>query len=258
MPSCFRRFRFVLIVLLLSTQTGCLHWMRAYQTYLQMDSFDRYFSISSQQDFTVHFKEPKLYNEDFVALAKLHASTEQTLADGSLWHYRFNKVDSNNQPLQPAVSFYFDLRFNQETKITDWTFSNLFLQIAPPAFLEASIRSLGGAEINEAKQQLRARADAVEKIADKLPLKPKVIAQLGEPILITQEDKQEIYEYRFKLDANAIESGYEDRAVSEVKLTFDKSSQELIKMAGRFAGLKIAINYRVFQEQTADKQAEFN
>jgi hypothetical protein len=37
-----------------------------------------------------------------------------------------------------------------------------------------------------------------------------------------------------------------------VKLTFDKSSEELIRMAGRFAGLKISINYRKFLEDDDD------
>ena len=55
--------------------------MRAYQTYLQMNEFDRNFSIIAKDDFTVHFKNPKLLSEDFVSLAKLHASSEEFNAD---------------------------------------------------------------------------------------------------------------------------------------------------------------------------------
>ncbi len=115
--------------------------------------------------------------------------------------------------------------------------------------------SLGGAEINEEKQQLRAKADQMEKIAAKLPKKEVVIKQLGEPLEITDEDKQEIYKYNFRLDARNIEEGYEDRALSEVKLTFDKATRDLVKMSGRFAGLKISINYRNFQEEDDQKVA---
>jgi len=49
-----------------------------------------------------------------------------------------------------------------------------------------------------------------------------------------------------------LEEGYEDRALSEVKLTFDKKTQELIKMAGRFAGLKVSINYKKFLDAKPD------
>jgi hypothetical protein len=50
----------------------------------------------------------------------------------------------------------------------------------------------------------------------------------------------------FLLDTPRIEKGYEDNAVSEVKLTFAKNTQALIIMAGKFAGLKVSIDYRKF------------
>jgi hypothetical protein len=224
--------------------------MRAYQTYLQMSEFDRYFSITAKNDFTVHFKNPKLLSEDFVSLAKLHASKEEKTADGGkVWNYIFRKVDKDNKLITPEIHFFFDLTFNKLDKISDWTFSSLFLQIAPAEFLEASFRSLGGAEINEEKQQLRAKAEFKEKIAADLPKKSTVVKHLGEPLEITDEDQQEVYFYKFRLDAKDIEEGYEDRAISEVRLTFDKTTKELIKMSGRFAGLKISINYRDYKNE---------
>lgn len=248
MHSFKRYLRFCLAFFLLLSQTACVHWWHAYQTYLQMDEFDRYFAVTAKEDFTVHFKEPKLLSEDFVSLAKLHASSEETTPTGKKWRYWFRKIDKQGKQISPEISFYLDLAFDKQDKITDWTFSSLFLQIAPPEFLEASFRSLGGAEINEEKQQLRAKASNMEKIAAKLPKKAVVIAQLGEPLEITREDELEIYNYHFRLDAKEIEEGYEDRALSEVKLFFDKTTTELVKMSGRFAGLKISINYRNFQE----------
>jgi hypothetical protein len=243
-----RFLRLLLVFALLSTLTGCLYWMRAYQTYLQMSEFDRYFSIISKDDFTVHFKEPKMFSEDFVSLAKLHASKEEPNSEGKVWHYLFRKVDKDNKLVTPEVRFYFDLHFNKLDKLTDWTFSSLFLKIAPPEFLEASFRSLGGAEINEEKQQMKAKAEFMGKISADLPKKATVLKHLGEPLEITVEEQQEIYFYKFILETKDIEEGYEDRAISEVRLSFDKNTQELVKMSGRFAGLKIAINYRDFLE----------
>ncbi|MEY4719001.1 MAG: hypothetical protein RL563_1619 [Pseudomonadota bacterium] len=246
-----RYLRWFLAFAVLALQTGCVYWWHAYQTYLQMDEFDQYFSVTAKEDFTVHFKEPKLLSEDFVSLAKLHASLEETSITGKKWRYWFRKIDKQGQLITPEVSFYLDLAFDKQEKIIDWTFSNLFLQIAPPEFLEASFRSLGGAEINEEKQQLKAKAANMEKIAAKLPKKAVVIERLGEPMEAEQEAEFEIYKYHFRLDAKEIEEGYEDRALSEVKLFFDKKTTELVKMSGRFAGLKISINYRNFQDEEA-------
>ncbi|MGY6277730.1 hypothetical protein [Methylomonas sp. MgM2] len=245
----------IVIAILLSTQTGCLEWFHAYQTYLQMEEFDRYFAVTSDDKFTVHFKDPKLFSEDFVALAKLHASSEENTAVGKRWLYWFHKLDKDNKVVNPEISFYCELIFNQEDKVIQWSFSKLFLQIAPPEFLEASFRSLGGAEINEGKKQLRAKAEFRDKVAADLPKKSAVLANLGEPLEIEDQDKEEIYKYQFRLDAKDVEEGYEDRTLSEVKLTFDKTTNELIKMAGRFAGLKLSINYRNYQEEDDSKVA---
>lgn len=244
-----RWIRLLLIAAILSTQTGCLEWWHAYQTYLQIKEFDSYFAVTSNDDFTVHFKQPRLFSQDFVALAKLQASSEQETADGKRWRYHFRKLDNENKPVAPEISFYCELAFDKDDKITAWTFSNLFLQIAPPEFLEASFRSLGGAQINEGKKQLRAKAALADKVAADLPKKAAVIAQLGEPLQIEDQPQQQIYHYLFRLQAREIQEGYEDRTLSEVRLMFDKSTNELVKMSGRFAGLKISINYRDYQEQ---------
>ncbi|WP_305908797.1 hypothetical protein Q9L42_008880 [Methylomarinum sp. Ch1-1] len=244
--------RLGLVFCLLSTMTGCFYWWRAYQTYLQMDEFDEHFAISVKDDFTVHFKDPILFSEDFVSLAKLHPSATETTGDGSLWRYRFRKVDEQGSIMRPEIKFSFALVFNRENRIVAWIFSPLFLQIAPPEFLELSFRSLGGAEINQGKRQLKVDTEHVQKIKADLPLKSVVVAQLGEPLEIEDQGEQEVYRYHFKLEAYDVEEGYEDRTLSEVKLTFDKQSQALVKMSGRFAGLKISINYRKYQQHRDD------
>ncbi|MDD5578381.1 MAG: hypothetical protein PHY16_03750 [Methylobacter sp.] len=247
--SIKRGFRFVCIIGLAISLSGCIYWWRAYQTYLQMDEFDRYFSILVTDNFTLQFKEPILYSKDFISLSKLQPSLNSPTAEGKHWRYWFRKVDANKKLIIPEVKFYSDLNFNKEDRITAWAFSSLFLQIAPPKFLEVSLRSLGGAEIDKEKMQLRADTALIDKISADLPKKSAVLAQLGAPLEIQDEKEQEVYIYHFLLETPAIEEGYEDRALSEVKLTFDKSTQELIKMAGRFAGLKVSINYRKFLDE---------
>jgi hypothetical protein len=244
------------LLVLACSLTGCIYWLRAYQTYLQMDEFDRYFKVVVSDDFTLQFKKPILYSDDFVALAKLHSSQETPTVEGKRWRYWFRKVDNNRKIVIPEVKFYSDLTFNKDDRITSWSFSSLFLQIAPPKFLEVSLRSLGGAEINEEKMQLRANTDLIDKIAEDLPQKAAVVAQLGEPLNVVKEQDQEIYIYNFLLETHDIEEGYEDRALSEVKLSFDKASGELTRMAGRFAGLKVSINYQKLVDKPGSKTAK--
>jgi len=242
-----KRFtRIISLVLLAGSLTGCMYWVRAYQTYLQMAKFDQYFSVVSADDFTLQFKKPILYSKDFVSLSRLYASEDMVTQEGRRWRYWFRKIDVNNNLIAPEISFYSDLNFNKEGLLTAWSFSSLFLKIAPAKFLEVSLRSIGGAEIDKENQQLRANSDLLIKISDQLPKKVSVITQLGEPLEIIDEGDREVYIYHFLLDTHHIEKGYEDRALNEIKIRFDKKNDELIGMSGRFAGLKVSIDYRNF------------
>lgn len=247
-----KTLRLISLVLIAISLTGCAYWLRAYQTYQQMGEFDKYFTVVAADDFTLNFKEPIMLSEDFVSLARLRPTEENAKSDSKHWRYWFRKVDGYKKVIKPEVSFYSDLNFNKNDKLYAWSFSPLFLDIAPPKFLEASLRSIGGGEINKGKMQLRGNTDAIEKIATDLPKKPTVVARLGEPFEIKKEKYYEVYVYRFMLDTKTIDEGFEDRALSEVKLSFNKKTQELVRMAGRFAGLKISINYKKFQDKSED------
>jgi len=250
-----KKFRLISMLIIALSLSGCMYWVRAYQTYLQMDEFDRHFSFSVTKDgdFTLNFKEPILFSEDFVSLSKLYASEDIATKDGGRrWRYWFRKLDAKGQIIKPEIKFYSELTFNKEKKITAWSFSSLFLEIAPQKFLEASLRAIGGGKIDKEKRQLRANPEGLEKIADQLPKKAAVIAKLGEPLKIVNEPEQEIYEYRFLLETHSIEKGYEDRAFNDVKITFNKKTQDLVKMSGRFAGLKASIDYRKLQKNPDD------
>jgi predicted phage tail protein len=221
-----------------------------------MDEFDQNFEISVTDEFTVHFKDPKLYSDDFISLSKLQPSEITQLDSGKKWRYWFRKVDQQGNVIQPEIKFYFDLKFNAENRLIEWIFSSLFLQIAPAEFLEISFRSLGSAEINKETRQLRANTDLVEKISSDLPKKTQILSQLGEPIKIKDKKTLEKYYYHFLLQTKEIENGYEDRTLNIVKLTFDKTSTDLVKMSGRFAGLKVSIDYRKYLENTEEHLAQ--
>jgi hypothetical protein len=245
-----RGLRIICLLALAGSLSGCIYWIRAYQTYLQMDEFDRYFAVVTGDDFTLQFKEPILYSKDFVSLSKLYSSQDTPTEQGRRWRYWYRKVDGNNKVIVPEIKFYSDLNFNKEGRIIAWSFSSLFLQI-----LEVSLRSIGGAEIDKEKKQLRANSKLIDKISEDLPKKSAVLAQLGAPLEIKDEGDLEVYIYHFLLETHHIEKGYEDRVLNEVKISFDKKTGELVRMSGRFAGLKISINYRKFLDENPDEPA---
>ena len=248
-------FRWIGLLLIISTLSGCFYWIRVYQTYLQMDEFDDNFSVTSSEVFNLNFKYPKLNSKDFISLLKVQPSSTSGTESDKQWRYLFKKIDKDWQLFKPEISFYFNLSFNSNDKLKQWTLSSLFLHIAPPEFLEVSIRSIAGAEIHKDTRQLKADTSLIEKISTDLPQKKQILSQLGDPIKINDKGENEIYLYHFLLETEDIEEGYEDRALSKIELTFDKKTDELIKMSGRFVGLKISIRYRNYLVEKKDTLA---
>jgi hypothetical protein len=244
----FAKFcRLVTILLLIGLISGCVYW-RLLQIKIQLNEFDQYFSVIVADDFTWHFKQPLVYSDDFTFLSKLQPSSIQPESNGQEWQYLFRKVNGQGKIFQPEVSYFFTLKFNQEQRLTDFSLSPLFLNMVPTKFLEASLRSLGSGDIYESTRQLKVSADKVLKISSNLPKQAKITQHFGQPIEITEEDGLDVYLYHFRLETPYIEKGYEDRALTVLKLWFDKKNQELVKFGGRFAGLKLRIDYREYQQ----------
>lgn len=235
--------RVLLVLVLLSSLTGCV-WWRLYQVYNQMAEFDVNFSVQVEESFILRFHDPVVYSEDLIFLAKLQPSSKIEEGGGQHWQYYFRKVDFNNQPLSPNVDFTWTLFFNPDNRLETAALSPIFLKIVPPAFLEVSIRSIAGATINTTERQLKADVSKVAKITVPLPSKNTILAVLGAPIMREKSPMGEVLSFRFLLASPDIDPGYGSRAISTVKLTFDPTTQELLRMSGRFAGLKIAINYQ--------------
>ncbi|MEN8261332.1 MAG: hypothetical protein ABFS02_12250 [Pseudomonadota bacterium] len=229
--------------------TGCV-WSRLYETKTQLAHFDDHFRVEVQDRFILSFKDPVLYSSDFAYLTKLKASRIQRAQNGKTWYYDFFKIDDDGRGIDPAISFAFELKFNAEDRLSVWAFSPVFLAMMPPEFLEISLRSLGTAEIVKSKKQLRADPNAILKADAIPPTREKIERRFGLPLKIRKKPNALLYIYHFRLITSEIEEGYEDRALTKLKLYFNPESDHLVRMSGRFAGLKLSIDYRKLLRKT--------
>ncbi len=243
----YRYLRIFCIALICSLLSGCVYW-RLYQTKLQIDEFDKYFTFQTKDDLIWIFKKPIIYSSDFVYLSKLQPSSCAPNGEGKTCQYRFRKANKQNQLIFPEVQFFFELSFNKEDRLVSWLFSPLFLEIAPPELIELSLRSLGGAEIIASKNQVKADVSSLNKIPLVLPKKSAILKHMGDPLEIEKNDDVNIFVYHFLLETPQIEDGYQERALSVIKLSINNKTGDLVKMSGRFAGLKLSIDYRDYVE----------
>lgn len=241
-----------LLGLLLLSLTGCV-WLRLLEIKNQLADFDEYIRVEIVEGhFVVRFLEPVLLSKDFVELSKLHPSRTTDLAEGYRWFLDFHFRTPHN-PEQAAKVISFAMTFTPEHKMSSFSFSPLFLQMAPKAFLEASIRSLGLGKVDQGKRQMRVDPDDLPGLSDKLPTRKEIVEVLGPPEEDYVYDNYRIIRYRFLSDSKPISPKHEDRREAEAKLFFDPATESLVRLSGRFAGLKLSIDYRKLTKEGRSK-----
>lgn len=236
--------RRVLIFLIAALLTGCV-WFRLLEIKNQLADFDENIRIEVvDKHFIVHFKEPVLLSEDFLYLSKLNPSRVEKLASGAYrWYLDFH-LDPAKTPEQKTKLVSFAMTYTREHKLEAFDFSPLFVEMAPVAFLEASIRSLGVGKIDQDKRQLKVDPEDLPKLIASLPKSVDITRVMGPPESIVDENGLKILLYRFKADSLPIDREYEERRIAEAKLYFDPAKDEILGLKGRFAGLKLSIDYK--------------
>jgi hypothetical protein len=183
-------------------------------------------------------------SEDFVYLSKLRPSRTESLPQGGYRWFLDFRIDPAATQEQKSRIVSFAMTWTPKHKLAAFDFSPLFVEMAPPAFLEASIRSLGVGKVDQDKKQLKVDPEDLPKLRARLPKTADITQVMGPPMEQTSVDGLKLLVYRFKADALPVDQEYEDRRLAEAKLFFDPARDELVRLKGRFAGLKLSIDYR--------------
>lgn len=238
-----RRSAFLSLLLLL---TGCVY-LRLLEVKNQLQDFARNFRVKVTNQLVVQFVHPVLLSDDFLYLTELEPTRIEKRPRGHYWVVDFHKLDGSGHVENPRKTLTFTMEFNHDNKLTHFGFSPLFLAIAPPEFLEASLRSMGKGSVDTGHRQLRVDPQDLPKIRAQLPTHQSIIATFGQPLMETREPQELHAFYRFLADTRPIGGNTGKNRLAEVRVSFDPASGELIRMMGKFVGLKLRINYRSLQ-----------
>ena len=232
--------------------SGCV-WLRLLEVKNQLQEFDRNFRVTIAEQLVVQFLHPVMLSDDFLYLTELEPTRIEALPRGQRWLVDFHKLDAAGQIEKPLKTLTFTMEFNERRKLTRFGFSPLFLAIAPPEFLEASIRSMGKGAVDTGHRQLRVDPQHLPKIAAPLPTHHSIIATFGRPLLETKDQGELHAFYRFMADTRPIKGNTGANRLAEVRVSFDPASGRLNRMTGKFVGLKLRINYRSLQAAPAEE-----
>jgi hypothetical protein len=236
----------LLIGMLALGLTGCVY-LRLLEVKHQLNEFDRNFEVQVTDRLALQFRHPVLYGGDFLYLTELDPTRIEKVSSGTRWTVDFHKLDAHERVESPRRTLSFLMDFNAEEKLTGFAFSPLFLAMAPPEFLEASIRSLGKGRVDTGHRQLRVDPQDLPKIRAKLPTRAIIHGIFGKPFSRSRDSDGVRYVYRFMADVHPREQRAEARRLAEVRLLFQGESETLAQMQGKFVGLKLRIDYRKLQ-----------
>lgn len=234
----------LLMIAMLWVLAGCV-WLRLLEIKNQLADFDENVRVEvNNKHFILHLLNPVLLSDDFVYLSKLRPSrVEPERGGASRWYLDFH-FDPAKSPEQKSKTVSFVMTYNGDQRLAAFDFSPLFVEMAPPAFLEASIRSLGAGKLDQGKKQLKVDPEDLPKLTATLPKTSHIVSVLGPPAEEVSENGLRVLIYRFKATARPVDKAYEERRVAEARLYFDPVPDELVRLKGKFAGLKLSIDYR--------------
>jgi hypothetical protein len=238
----------LLSALLAAGLSGCVY-LRLLELKGQFAEFDRHFRVENGEHFIVHFLHPVLYRDDFTELSKLDPTRVETTPTGKRTVQVYRKLDAKDQP-QPGSDIVFVLDFDRDDRLTTWDFAPLFMALAPAPFLEASLRSLGKGKVDEGKHQLQVSPGDLPKVTARPPKRDDIVKRLGPPHEQAANAERTLAVYRYQMQTPRVDEGYEDRRASSIKLEYDPKTDELVKLRGKFCGLKISINFRQLGNST--------
>lgn len=233
-----------LLLILAAALTGCV-WLRLLEIKNQLADFDEHVRVEvKDRHFILHLLHPVLLSEDFVYLSKLNPSRIESLPGGGYrWYLDFH-FDPARTPEQKRKTVTFIMSYTPGQRLAAFDFSPLFVEMAPPVFLEASIRSLGAGKIDQDKRQMKVDPEDLPKLTSRLPKMADITQVLGPPAEQIDYEGLKVLIYRFTATAKPVDKEYEDRRRAEAGLFFDPVKDELVRLKGKFAGLKLSIDYR--------------
>lgn len=253
-PKQLRLLVFLLCLTVLLS--GCVY-LRLLQVKNQLKEFDKHFAVQLDNGLIVHHLHPVLLSKDVHYLTKVDPSFVKQNSSGFTWTYRFEKLNKDEKTIEEGKPVIFDMVFNEKKRITQFKFHEIFLQLAPPKFIELSLRALGDAKVFKSQRKLDADPTVWEGEKLHAPLATQIIPKLGEPVNKKMEEEGLIVTYKYRLAVPEGKSYPEKKRLAEVRLTFDPKTEELNRLKANFAGMKLSVNYeKIIKRSKNQKPAQ--
>ena len=214
--------------------SGCVY-LRLLELKRQIDRFDQFFGLQTQDGLALICHDPVLRTED-VRWIGLMPESIKTLGAAQQWQVRWVKQLPPGVHEKAEYDIVLELGF-ANNRLTRVKVPERYFAVMPKHFVIGVIRSLGRGKIDKSGKRIDATVAGAD-VAAARPDLPSIDKLLGRPSEEYVEGANTIVRYRY------VPATKESRAgVFDMHLTFETKSGELLKWQGTTPVGKIGFDF---------------
>lgn len=214
---------------------GCVY-LRLLQLKSQFTRFDEHFQLTAEHDLHLRFLHPVLLTSDLRWLG-FEPATIRRLGHDEEWHVRWVKQIPAGTPMDRSFEIAFDLTFT-DNRLSALTVSKKYFALLSKDIVIASIKSLGGAAVDEKKRTIQTSVAQAVAGSTPWPTRTTVTAMIGQPTEEHIEAGRIVARYR----CVSADPGGKGKDL-DVKLVFDATTGMLRQTVGRLPVGNIDLNF---------------
>lgn len=217
--------------------SGCVYF-RLLELKKQLADFDRHFTVQTAEGLRLNFLHPVLRQDDIRWLG-FSPSSKRAAGKAEQWRMRWIKQPAPGvreaNPFEIVFDFYFT-----DGKLSGLTFSESYFALMPKQVVVASIRSLGGANVDQKNRSVESTVALADRDVPP-PVRPNramLTALLGLPTEQSTDGVTTTLRYLCLPDAP-------DGKGKEIdlRLVFDAKTDALLRTTGRMPLGKVDLNF---------------
>lgn len=234
---------FLVLFLFIFSLSSCI-FVRMVKVKNQLNDFETNFDLNDERGLTLVFKNPVLLTDDVIWLMKGSPVSVETIDEGQLWTYVFQKQHTVSQDEGDTYDIPI-LMVMEDGKLTQVTFPKRFLKNLSIPLLKKMLTSMGNADVS------KLRKSAISKFSGddptEIPTSDNVVETLGVPYEVEDLGENSKLSYLYYLE-DSDGSANKDNLNFELWFIAGNKDKALKTTGGKIRGVKLSLDFDTNQK----------
>lgn len=238
-----RVFVFLALFLFIFSLSSCI-FVRMVKVKNQLNDFEINFDLNDERGLTLVFKNPVLLTDDVIWLMKGSPVSVETIDEGQLWTYVFQKQHTVSQDEGDKYDIPI-LMVMEDGKLTEITFPKRFLKNLSIPLLKKMLTSMGNADVSKLGRSASSKFSGDDPT--EIPTSDNVVETLGVPYEVEDlgENSKLSYLY-YSEDSDG--SANKDNLNFELWFIAGNKDKALKTTGGKIRGVKLSLDFDTNQK----------